>query len=201
MKTHNATGKTEYCVDCGDRIDAGQSHDCDSLEMTNERKSPDSPGQHMTHTLSITRSYPWRCACGAIVAAGEAHGVDQGCQFPQPVPPDYFNINNSSLRVKKEKEMTREDAILLAEENGRLPRAAFEAVNECSAELSRAIRKHGAMRGPHEGYAVILEELDELWAEIKRRDIDYDAMRKEAIQVAAMAMRFVADVCGSKGQR
>jgi hypothetical protein len=30
---------------------------------------------------------------------------------------------------------------------------------------------------------------------IKRQHIDPEAMRKEAIQVAAMAMRFVADVC------
>jgi hypothetical protein len=91
--------------------------------------------------------------------------------------------------------MTREDAIRLAEANDALPGTAFLVVNECSAELSMAIRKHGPMRGAHEGYAVILEELDELWDEIKRQKIDAEAMRKEAVQVAAMAMRFVMDVC------
>lgn len=96
--------------------------------------------------------------------------------------------------------MTREDALLIAELNERLPRSAFDVVNECSAELSRAMRKHGPMRGAHEGYAVILEELDELWDEIKRQKIDPEAMRKEAIQVAAMAMRFVADVCNAGGE-
>lgn len=96
--------------------------------------------------------------------------------------------------------MTREDWLLIAEHNERLPAAALDVVNECSAELSRAVRKHGAMRGPHEGYAVILEELDELWDEIKRQKIDPVAMRKEAIQVAAMAMRFVLDVCAEAAE-
>lgn len=96
--------------------------------------------------------------------------------------------------------MTREEAVVIAEANARLPRCAFEAVNEVAAELSRAMGKFGAMRGPHEGYAVILEELDELWDEIKRRDLDPVAMRKEAVQLAAMALRFVADVCGDMGR-
>lgn len=52
----------------------------------------------------------------------------------------------------------------------------------------------------HEGYAVLLEEVDELkehvWTNQKRRDLK--AMRKEAIQVAAMAIRFVREVCNEE---
>jgi predicted RNA-binding protein (virulence factor B family) len=44
---------------------------------------------------------------------------------------------------------------------------------------------------------VLLEEMDELkahvWTNQEKRDIA--AMRQEAIQVAAMAIRFVVDVC------
>ncbi len=65
---------------------------------------------------------------------------------------------------------------------------------EVEAELRRACSQHGPMRGPHEGYAVLLEELDELWDEVKRRESNGVAMRKEALQVAAMGARFVLDV-------
>jgi hypothetical protein len=67
---------------------------------------------------------------------------------------------------------------------------------EIEAELAKARAKHAAMNSAHEGYAVILEELDELWDEIKAQVHDKVKMRKEAIQVAAMAARFVEDVCG-----
>ena len=48
----------------------------------------------------------------------------------------------------------------------------------------------------HEGYAVILEELDELWQEVKKnqRNYDLEAQRKEAIQCAAMCVRFIAEL-------
>jgi hypothetical protein len=51
----------------------------------------------------------------------------------------------------------------------------------------------------HEGYAVLLEEFDELWDEVKKNPTKRDpaAMRKEAIQVAAMAIRFAAECCES----
>lgn len=62
-------------------------------------------------------------------------------------------------------------------------------------ELHSAIRKHPVFNSPHEGWAVIKEEEEELWDEVKRRDIDVVAMRKEAIQVAAMAIRFLTDCC------
>ena len=59
-------------------------------------------------------------------------------------------------------------------------------------ELKRANRHHGAtFTSAHEGYAVLLEELDELWAEIKKKHPDKDRMREEATQVGAMAMKFI----------
>ena len=67
--------------------------------------------------------------------------------------------------------------------------------NEAAGELVRACVKHKPMHGAHEGYAVILEELDELWDEVKAQTPDKTKMRKEALQVAAMALRFVWDIC------
>lgn len=64
-----------------------------------------------------------------------------------------------------------------------------------SAELVRAA-KWPAMHSPHEGYAVILEELDELkalvWMNQKRHD--HAAMEEEVLQIAAMALRFYIDL-------
>jgi hypothetical protein len=63
------------------------------------------------------------------------------------------------------------------------------------AEYKKASAVHGAFNSAHEGYAVLLEEVDELWDEVKNRDLSIEKVRKEAIQVAAMAMRLVHDVC------
>lgn len=69
----------------------------------------------------------------------------------------------------------------------------YDAEAWVRAELDSAMRKFGPFASPHEGYAVILEELDELWVEVKAHDLD--GMREEAIQVAAMALRFLVDIC------
>ncbi len=60
------------------------------------------------------------------------------------------------------------------------------------AEYQRARKKFKPMNGAHEGYAVILEELDELWDAVKKNDVPH--ARKEAVQVAAMALAFLIEV-------
>lgn len=63
-------------------------------------------------------------------------------------------------------------------------------------EVLRALDKFPAFNSPHEGYAVIKEELEELWDEAKaNRGREPEAM-DEAIQVAAMAVRYVLDLRG-----
>ena len=61
-------------------------------------------------------------------------------------------------------------------------------------EYRRAREKFAPMRGPHEGFAIILEELDEMWDAIKANDVAH--ARKEALQVAAMALAFLLEVKG-----
>jgi NTP pyrophosphatase (non-canonical NTP hydrolase) len=48
----------------------------------------------------------------------------------------------------------------------------------------------------HEAYAVLLEEVDELWDEVKKNQKNYDlhAQRKEATQAAAMLMRLLVEL-------
>ena len=67
-----------------------------------------------------------------------------------------------------------------------------EVVGLVLEELDRATAKFGTFNSTHEGYAVILEELDEMWDEVKHNRLDRACA--EAIQVAAMAIRFVADL-------
>jgi hypothetical protein len=64
-----------------------------------------------------------------------------------------------------------------------------------SQALSAELDKHRAMYSAHEGYAVIAEELDALWNEVKAQKDNNAAMVKEASQVAAMGMRFLIDLC------
>lgn len=69
--------------------------------------------------------------------------------------------------------------------------------DEVLAELKRAKGMFPTdFVNQHEGYAVILEELDELWDEVKKNQKNYDlvAMRKEAIQCAAMCIRFATEL-------
>lgn len=69
-------------------------------------------------------------------------------------------------------------------------------LEDIKAELDSASEGHKPMHSPHEGWAVILEEVDELWDEVKLKSSKRDKarMRKEAIQIAAMAARFVSDL-------
>src|SRR5574341_2097686 len=53
------------------------------------------------------------------------------------------------------------------EESAKPRDQADELAREAAAELRRARSLCGPMRGPHEGWAVIFEELDELWDEVK----------------------------------
>ena len=71
-------------------------------------------------------------------------------------------------------------------------------INKIKKEYLRAVNKFGAFHNAHEGYAVLLEEVDELWENVKLNQTIFtrdEAMREEAIQVAAMAIRFIID-CG-----
>lgn len=79
-----------------------------------------------------------------------------------------------------------------------------KALDDVRDELERARAMHSPMHSAHEGYAVLLEEVDELkkhvWMKQKNRDLA--EMRKEAIQVAAMAVAFATEVCGElRGRR
>ena len=81
---------------------------------------------------------------------------------------------------------------------------------------SKARQKHAPMHSPHEGYAIIKEEFDELWQEVRKwqpfpvqtsnalteeeiREVEVWAsnmanLRKEALHTAAMCLAFLLEV-------
>ena len=71
------------------------------------------------------------------------------------------------------------------------------AIAAIKAELVLARKNYGAFNSAHEGWAVIYEEMRELETEVFKnpQKRSNQAMRDEAIQVAAMAIRFVLEVC------
>lgn len=68
------------------------------------------------------------------------------------------------------------------------------ALREVAAALALARAEHPAMRSAHEGCALVREKLDELWDGVKAKH-DREKLGREAMQVAAMAIRFMEDLC------
>jgi hypothetical protein len=71
----------------------------------------------------------------------------------------------------------------------------MRTVDEVQHELNSARMKFQEFPTAHHGIAVIHEEFTELQTEVYARNFDKAAARKEAIQIAAMAIRFVEDIC------
>ena len=77
----------------------------------------------------------------------------------------------------------------------------FCALRLAEKEVTRAMSLYPPHNSAHEAYAILLEEMDELWAEVKKspRDRDDEAMMEEAVQVGAMAIRFIVEICMKEG--
>jgi len=71
--------------------------------------------------------------------------------------------------------------------------AIDDAIQSILVEFKKAESKFPEFRSEHEGYGVLLEEVDELWDEIRnnKRPGAEERMREEAAQVGAMALKFI----------
>lgn len=76
-------------------------------------------------------------------------------------------------------------------------------LNDVQIEVASALAAHGGMKSRHEAYAVIAEEFDEFWDEVKLNPAKMSAeereawklrMHKELIQTAAMCVRAIYDL-------
>ena len=69
----------------------------------------------------------------------------------------------------------------------------YSILGEVQEELERALEKHGPVKSPHEGLAILEEEVDE-FRRLVYEDGQYGRMIDELIQVAAVATRIIKDV-------
>ena len=78
-----------------------------------------------------------------------------------------------------------------------------EAAKHALEEAKQGRAHWNALNSAHEAYAVLAEEVEELWDHVKVKQLNRDlkAMRHEAIQVAAMAIRFAAEVADERRGR
>lgn len=74
---------------------------------------------------------------------------------------------------------------------GHMIRDRLDFWGDVVGELNHAYAKHGRDQwGRHEMYAILKEEVDELWDAIKR-DAGGEEVYSELVQVAAMCVRYV----------
>lgn len=74
------------------------------------------------------------------------------------------------------------------------PKESLEAIE---TEFLRASDLYPDLHSNHEGYAVIKEEVDELWDEVKKsKDTKgNERIRHELIQIGAMVVRYLDNLC------
>lgn len=103
-------------------------------------------------------------------------------------PSNIFHHLSDVIRVE-----TRESLLAVLAAMAPSPQTPYQAaVGDTMAELMRAEGKFKPFNSHHEGYAVIKEEVDELWDAIKANNKQH-ALR-EAVQVAAMGLRFIVNL-------
>lgn len=68
-----------------------------------------------------------------------------------------------------------------------------EDVQDILNEFNTAYAKYGDFASFHEAFAVLLEEVDELWdhVKVKEKDRNMVDMRKETVQIAGMALKIL----------
>lgn len=76
-------------------------------------------------------------------------------------------------------------------------------VGDVREEAIKAVNNWPTHNSAHESLAVLEEEVSELrrWVYTKQGDRDLQAMKKEALQVAACAVRFMAEICNEERGR
>lgn len=76
-----------------------------------------------------------------------------------------------------------------------------DVMHQVGQELLKAMAKHPPFNSAHEGHSVLREEVEELWDHVKADTGYSDAAYKEAMQVAAMGVRYMLMVKTRQAER
>ncbi len=77
--------------------------------------------------------------------------------------------------------------------------ATFNFMDAVENEYKLSRKKFPPFKSGHEAYAVLLEEVEELWEEIKH-PTDFSHFEKEAIQVASMCLAMAIELRGGASE-
>lgn len=123
-----------------------------------------------------------------IALSNVAYNLKQSSRSPLR-DSDRASLESAQLEWDASLTESRSTASPVLEQEASTPRQKIVLL--VLTELERAYAKHG--REPwsrHEFYAILLEEVEEAWAEIKG-DGSAEELTKEIVQVAAMCIRFL----------
>jgi hypothetical protein len=149
-------------------------------------------GRDTSVWLSLDRAFLSVCDC-LLRLPGESPGSDKEVEWMKELGrPVYESLDSlcaseyTSSPLKRSSYLAREDAI------------DTNLFSEVMEELARATAAYGPFNSAHEGFAVLNKEIDEMWDDVRLKQSDptrKERMRHEAIQVAAMALRFLKECC------
>lgn len=107
---------------------------------------------------------------------------------------DHDNLSPADTAIRAMRRLNARNASLPPVE---VRDAYSDAAEAALAEVRRAREMFGPMASMHEGYAVAMEECEEVWdiVKMKQKLRDLPHARKEAIQAAAMWLAFAVEVC------
>ena len=70
----------------------------------------------------------------------------------------------------------------------------LQALSDIATEVEQAVARYPGFNSAHEGHSVVQEEYEELWEHVKADTGYSEAAYKEAMQLAAMAVRYMVMV-------
>lgn len=92
-------------------------------------------------------------------------------------------------------EVARSNRVLAIMKQYEIKEIQDEIIDDVINQLDDAVTKHlKQYASPHEAYAIIQEELDEFWDEVKTQKPSKRRMRAELIHVAVTAVRAIRDL-------